>query len=156
MELAIVQSDNTAYVKLVNYVGKETLKKFGNDLGATNTMLGKETDCFGIISCSDMIIYWKSINDYLEHGKYGNLFKEWLCKPSFEIIDKKNIANHDFARKYGSFEIAYHEAGIVYDNNPYYLIILTQKNKVKNKNQFINMTAKQIHKIHKVFNAMHD
>lgn len=48
MKLSITESDNTAYVKLVNYVGKEKLQKFGNDIGALNTMKGKPTDCFGI------------------------------------------------------------------------------------------------------------
>lgn len=44
--------------------------------------------------------------------------------------------------------ILYHEGGIVYDKNPYFLIILTQKGKNKKSTKFMNQAAKKINKIH--------
>ena len=40
----------------------------------------------------------------------------------------------------------------VEDKNPYYMIILTQKIKCDDKEEFVNSTAKQLHKIHKFIN----
>lgn len=47
IRLTIVESDNAAYIKLVNYVGKDNLEKYGRNLGAEHTMEGK--DLFGLI-----------------------------------------------------------------------------------------------------------
>ncbi len=148
IRLAIVESDNTAYIKLVNYVGKDNLDKYGKELGAKHTMEGK--DLFGLINCNDMIIYYKKIKNFIESSKYGLEFQNWLANPSFEIIKKENIGNNIYVKKYGSFDIAYHEAGYVLDKNPFYLIILTQKFKCDDKEEFVNNTAKKIYEIHKI------
>lgn len=77
IKYTLVESDNTAYLKLVNYVGKETLKEYGQSLGAKFTMIGKQTDSFGIINCSDMIIYWKNVKKFIDRNDdYGNLLKK--------------------------------------------------------------------------------
>lgn len=148
IRLAIVESDNTAYIKLVNYVGKNNLEQYGKSLGATHTMEGK--DLFGLINAKDMAIYWKKIYEFLNTNPYGPIFKEYLSNPSFKIITDETLEHHNFIRKYGSWDIAYHEAGIVETDNPFYLIILTQKNKCDDKEEFVNMTAKTLMKVNKM------
>lgn len=148
IRLTIVESDNTAYIKLVNYIGKEKLKEYGLSLGAKHTMEGK--DLFGLINANDMIIYLRKLKTFIDNSIYGSKFKEWLSNPSFSIIEKENIGNNIFVKKYGSYDIAYHEVGYVNDANPFYLIILTQKFKCNDKEQFVNNTAKIIYKIHKL------
>ena len=150
IRLSIVESDNTAYIKLVNYIGKDNLKNYGKKLGAKHTMEGK--DLFGLINCDDMVIYFKKIKDFIQNSEYGKEFQDWLSNPSFEIIKSKNIGNNVFVKKYGSWDIAYHEAGYVLDKNPFYLIVLTQKCQCPDKENFINETAKQIYKIHNIIN----
>ena len=89
IKYTLVESDNTAYLKLVNYVGKETLKEYGQSLGAKFTMIGKETDSFGIINCSDMIIYWKNVKKFIDRNDdYGKttllaflVGYPYLCNP---------------------------------------------------------------------------
>lgn len=150
IRLTITESDNTAYIKLVNYVGKDNLEKYGKSLGALHTMEGK--DLFGLINCDDMVVYWKKVRDFINKSEYGKDFYNWLSNPSFFIVEPKNIDNNTFVKKYGSWDIAYHEAGYVDDENPYYMIILTQKFKCDDKEEFVNSTAKQLHKIHKFIN----
>ena len=43
-------------------------------------------------------------------------------------------------------------SSIVYDNNPYLLIILTQKNELneRKKVKYVNKVAKKIHRIHRL------
>lgn len=142
IKLCIVESDNTAYIKLINYVGKDKIEEYGKSLGATHTMEGK--DLFGLTNCIDMLIYWKEIKKYIKNGKYGNLFKEYLSNPTTKLI---NCLNNNYVRKYGSWDIAYHETGYVESDNEYYLIVLTQLNKEDYKEEFINKTAKLLDEI---------
>lgn len=149
IRLTIVESDNTAYIKLVNYVGKENLEKYGKALGALHTMEGK--DLFGLINCDDMAIYWKKVKSFIDGNTQSSSdFYNWLSNPSFSIVEPESINNNMFVKKYGSWDIAYHEAGYVEDENPFYLIILTQKFKCDDKEEFVNDTAKRLYKIHKL------
>lgn len=149
MKYSIQNSDNTAYIKLVNWIGKENLIQYGKNLGATHSLEGK--DLFGITSCNDLICYWKSFfKIQQEHPE----IKEWFLNPTYQIIQQKSIDHNEFLRKYGSFDIAYHECGIVFNKNPYFLIILTQKGESKKSKKFVNYTAKNISKIHKKLNQI--
>lgn len=148
IRLSIVESDNTAYIKLVNYIGKNNLKNYGIKLGAKHILEGK--DLFGLINCDDMVVYWKKIKDFIEHSTYGKEFYEWLSNPTFWIVEKESISNNIYVKKYGSWDIAYHEAGYVDSINPYYMIVLTQKLKCNDKEEFVNETAKKLYKINQL------
>ena len=145
LRLTIVESDNTAYLKLVELVGgKQVLKDYGNTIGAFHTMEGKESDCFGITNCTDMYIYIKNVVDYINLGSDNSkLLKEWMLNTTTKKVDR-SIINGPFMRKGGEFGIAYHEVGYVEANKPYYLIILTQLGEQDYKNEFINDVAKKI------------
>ncbi len=149
IKLTITESDNTAYLKLVDLVGKENLEKYGKSLGAEHTMEGK--DCFGIINCKDMIVYWKKVKDFIDNNKeLGSLFKSYLLNPSVKLIEDNTLEGNPFIRKYGSWDIAYHEAGYVESNRNYFMIILTQINKMPYKEKFINDSAKKILELHQI------
>lgn len=151
IRLTIVESDNTAYIKLVNYVGKDNLERYGKNLGAEHTMEGK--DLFGLINCDDMVYYWERVRKYIiDNNKYSLDFYNWLSNPSFSIIEGSSIDNNNFVKKYGSWDIAYHEVGYVEDENPFYLFVLTQKFKTDDKEEFVNETAKRLYKIHRLIN----
>lgn len=150
---SLKDSDNTAYIKLMNYVKQDELKEYGLSLGATHTLEGK--DLFGIINASDMICYLTRLYEYLNRNtKLSNELKAFMSNPSYKIIDLKNVDNNLFVRKYGSYGIAFHEVGLVYDKRPYILIILTQKNELRKsiKERYINKVAKKINKINKLIN----
>lgn len=151
IKLTIIESDNTAYLKLVDLVGKEKIKEYGLSLGAEHTMESKPTDSFGVINCKDMIIYWKEIKKFIDNNQeYGTLFKEYLLSPTVKLIQDSTLNKYSYVRKYGSWDIAYHEAG--YIDNEFFMIILTQLNRFKYKEEFINKTAEQLIKIHNSFN----
>ena len=139
------ESDNTAYIKLVNYVTKEKLIEFGKRLGAKHTLEGK--DLFGITNCFDMRVYWKELYRFTKEEELGKKLKSHLENPSYKIID---IFSENYYRKYGSFDIAYHECGVVEEKNPFFIFIMTQKKKKKNRDRFIRTTARKIYEIHKL------
>lgn len=142
IELCLVESDNTAYIKLVKYVGKDNLIEFGKCLGALHTLEGK--DSYGITNCLDMIIYWKELKKYIDSTENGKKIKQYLLNPSV-----KYIKNDKCVRKYGEYDINYHETGYVDTDKPYYMFVLTQINKFDYKEEFINKVAKILEDINR-------
>ena len=145
LRLTIVESDNTAYLKLVSLVGgKAVLKEYGNSLGAVHTMEGKETDSFGITNCTDMYIYMSSVIDYInKDNEYSKMLREWMLNTTTKKVISENV-NGPMLRKGGEFGVAYHEVGYVESDKPYYMIILTQLMEKDYKNKFINDAALKI------------
>ena len=151
MKLNITESDNSAYLKLVSMIGKDKIREYGLSLGAENTMIGKETDSFGITNAKDMLAYWKKVKEFIdENNEYSSLFREWLVNPSFKIVKDESINGKPFVRKYGAYDIAYHEIGYVEDERPYFLMILTQLYQKDYKEKFANKTAKLISELHEI------
>ena len=147
IRLTIVESDNTAYLKLVSLVGKDKIKEYGNDAGAIHTMEGKETDSFGLVNTTDMLIYLKKVKAFIDaNPKLGGLFKDYLLNPSYKIVNDDVVGNNKFYRKYGYYDIAYHEVGFV--NDDYYVIILIQLGTKDYRDQFINDAFKRIANLH--------
>lgn len=145
MELTLNKSDNTAYLKLIEFVGSEKLKNYGKSLNATHTLEGK--DNYGLITCKDLSYYWHCF--WILQKEYPDLVA-WTKNPNYHIIKAKSLKNKIYLRKYGSHEIAYHESGVVLDKEPYLLIILTQKGQNKKADKFINNAAKKINEIHQL------
>ena len=142
LELCLKESDNTAYIKLVKYVGKDKLIEFGKSLGALHTLEGK--DSYGIVNCLDMITYWKELISYINSTENGKKIRKYLLNPSVKYINKDG-----YIRKYGEFDIAYHETGYVEGEKPYYMFVFTQINKENYKNEFMNKVAKKLEDINK-------
>lgn len=145
IKYSLTVSDNTAYKMLMEYVGIETIKKYGNDLGAKTTMIGK--DHYGIVNTLDYSIYFKHLLDLRKkHNFFNDIFNYLINKD--RIIFKKSVGNNKIASKGGVWDIAYHDGGIVFDSVPFIICIFTQKGKLKNRKSFINKIAKEIYELH--------
>ena len=146
IRLCIVESDNEAYIKLVDLVGKDAIKEYGNKLGAIHTMEG--VDSYGITNANDLKCYFSEIKRFIdENNKYSEEFKNYLLNPSYKIV-KDNTK--PFIRKYGEYGIAYHEVGYVLDDSPYFMFILTQLNEFDYKDEFINNIYKKVEELHEI------
>lgn len=147
---AIVYSDNSAHAMLVDFIGKDKLKEFGNSLGATTTL--NSTDNFGQINVTDAIIYMKAINEFINNnGELGEELKSFFVQAlynSLEISELNIIAGH----KYGYYGSNYHEIGIVYDDNPYVIAILTLEGSKHNVDEIISDINQKVYELHKLFN----
>lgn len=123
VKYAVVVSDNTAHEMLVNYIGRSNLKEFGKSLGAQYTLYG--SDNFGHITASDAIIYMKAINDFINNNaELGSELMSYFLmaeQNSLELPELGISAGH----KYGEYAPYYHDIGIVYDENPYIIAILS-------------------------------
>ena len=143
VEKAISVSDNPSHHYLVNYIGKNNLINYGKSLGATYTLVGG--DNFGITSVSDQIAYMKKLYSITKDGQNEEL-------KSFFLNTRKNVLLFDgspkIMHKYGHWEQVYHNSGIVLDENPYIVTILTQEG-YKDYKKIISTISKLVYEYHK-------
>lgn len=140
INMAISISDNNAHEYLINYIGKNNLREYGVSLGAKNVLTTE--DNFGLTNVSDQIVYMKKLynltnnkNDELKKyfiNSYGNFLK---------------IDNVDVMHKYGYYGDYYHNVGIVLDDEPYIIVVLTSEAKKDYKN-IINNISKMVYDFH--------
>ena len=149
VKYAITVSDNSAHQMLVAYIGRSNLKEFGKSLGAENTLVGG--DNFGSISTNDALIYMKYLNEFINSNEeLGAELQSYFLE-----ADQNGLALDDLgiqaAHKYGEYSYYYHDIGIVYDENPYVVAILTTEGKgdFVAKVQDIN---EHIYALHRLYN----
>lgn len=148
VKYAVSVSDNSAHLMLVSYIGKNKLKDFGNELGASYTMVGNDT--FGEINGLDAIVYLKALNDFINtHPMYADELKELFInadQPYLNISDEI-VAAH----KYGNYNGNYHNIGIVYDENPYMVAILSHEGDKGHSESMIRDINERIYKLHRLY-----
>lgn len=148
VKFSIIVSDNSAYQMLVDYVGKSTIREFGSSLGASLTM--SDVDNFGYIDVADGIIYMKAINDFINSSlQLGEEFKSYFLE-----ADQNDLAMTDLgisaAHKYGQYNEFYHDIGIVYDEHPYVIAILTREGN-KNFEEIVKDINRRVYKLHLLY-----
>ena len=146
MNYAISVSDNTAHMMLIDYIGFNNLKKYGQSLGAKNILNGG--DNYGNQSASDTNIYLKRAYEVINSNENGNILKDSM------INDYQNYLKLDndikVAHKYGSYGEYFHDIGIVFDKYPYTISILTRHGK-GNYQDIIKEISKSINVIHEEY-----
>lgn len=139
----ITYSDNDSHHYLVNYIGKNTLKQYGIDLGAPNTLKG--SDNYGQTTVKDQIVYMKKLYEITKDNQ-NNELKSYFTNSQWNLL--KFNGSPDIMHKYGHYESVHHNAGIFLDENPYILVILTQEG----HGNYYNITqtiSKLIYEYHK-------
>jgi len=140
IDKAISISDNDSHHYLVNYIGKSNLKNYGISLGAYSTLSGN--DYYGNTTVKDQIIYMKKLYSVCEKhnelksyfiNNYGNYLK---------------VNDNEVMHKYGYYGKYYHDVGIVLDNEPYIIVILTNHGN-DNKKEIINNLSNLMYQYHK-------
>ena len=129
VKYAVTVSDNGAHQMLVNYIGFNNLKNYGNSLGAKNTLIGG--DNFGQIDVNDSIIYLTELYNFIEeNSNLSEELKSYFVESDENFLkDEEN--NIEAATKYGEYGNIFHNNGIVYAENPYLLSVLTNLGKKK-------------------------
>ncbi len=118
---AISVSDNSAHLMLLDYIGFNTLKEYGESLGAKVILTGG--DNYGNQTAEDTNIYLKEAYKIItENEEYGPFLKSIMDN------NERNAFNTDTIKiyhKYGSYADNYHDIGLSLEKNPYTISILT-------------------------------
>lgn len=147
MNYALSVSDNTAHVMLVDYIGYNNLRDYGKSLGATAILTGVGNEKYGNQTASDTNIYLKKAYEIMQEEN-GQILKEFMVNDyqnHLTLDNEKNIAH-----KYGSYNNYFHNIGIVFDENPYTISILTMHGN-DNYQEIIKNIHTKINDIHQVF-----
>jgi beta-lactamase class A len=146
---AIMYSDNSAHFMLSDYIGVSNLRSYGQALGAKNILTGGDT--FGNQSASDTNIYLHHAYEIINSGsEYGKLLKEYMTNTYYNSLYLTDEEDNNVAHKYGWYSNYYHDIGIVYEDYPYYVSILTNHGKGDYKT-VVNNIHKKINELHHLF-----
>ena len=146
VKYSIIYSDNSAHQMIVSYIGRNNLKEFGKSLGAVNTLNG--SDNFGHTSAADGSIYMKKLNEFFDdNGELGQELKGYFLD---SIQKELSVNNLEVANKYGMYKKYYHNMGIVYDEHPYVISIMTLEG-YNDKYTIINDISLKVYDLHHAF-----
>ena len=144
---ALMYSDNSAHFMLSDYIGKDNIIAYGKKLGAQNILTGEDT--FGNQSATDTNIYLKHAYEIISSGsEYGKLLKRYMANTHYNSLylgEKNNVAH-----KYGWYQKYYHDIGIVYEEHPYFISILTNHGN-ENFKEIVRDIHKKINELHRLF-----
>lgn len=144
---ALKYSDNTAHFMLSEFIGISNLREYGKSLGAVNIL--NSGDSYGNQSASDTNIYLKHAYEIMKNNSnYGTFLKECMTNTYYNYLylDEENNVAH----KWGWHSIYFHDIGIIFEDNPYTLSILTTYGKDDYKT-IVNDISKKINELHHLF-----
>lgn len=137
VKYAIIYSDNSAHKMLMNYIGKDKLKEYGESLGATN-VLSKSNE-YGNVDVNDVLSYLKKLNELISvNDELKEIYME---------ANDNSLSDLDTVLSYSIYSNYNHRMGIVYDENPYIIIILTSDIKTDE----IKDISNKVNELHKEF-----
>ena len=139
VKYAIIYSDNSAHKMLMNYIGKDKLKEYGESLGATN-VLSKSNE-YGNVDVNDVLSYLKKLNELISvNDELKEIYME---------ANDNSLSDLDTVLSYSIYSNYNHRMGIVYDENPYIIIILTSDintDEIKDISNKVNELHKEFYK----------
>ena len=145
---AIHYSDNIAYAMLMNRFSRTDMLSFWNNLG-TKHIFTRNT-IWGITSAKDAYIYMKELYRFSkENNEYGTKLLNHFKKAEWKLITDKN-GKFNTANKGGWSGSAIHDIAIVFDKNPYILIIMSNLGE-SNYLPLFNETSKMVGMLHEEY-----
>lgn len=117
------RSDNAVFNEMVKKFGKTGLQNYINNLGMVNTSISENTTTPKEIGDLFEKIYKESINQNPENSKK---LLEYMTETTFENWLKRGVPSEiRVAHKYGRELHVINDAGVVYAENPYIVVIMT-------------------------------
>ena len=149
VEYAIKYSDNIAHRMLVRHFGMDNIKEFWRTKGSTSIF--ENNQMFSNFNALDGYIVMKELYKFSTENEYGEELLSFFkaAKPNFVTGDEDD----EIAHKYGWGQNALHDLTIIYDENPYILIVFTKKEQ-KTYAYFFKEVSSKVNEIHKEYNEL--
>lgn len=144
---ALNVSDNGAHYDLIHYIGVNNLKNYAkNNLGVKLTI--NDNDLFGLQTANNTNIYLKRLYYLFNNSNQGDYMKKSMIDNNTNYLNLKN--NVDIFHKYGYYGSYYHDIGLVYDNYPYTISVLTELGN-GDYQDIVNNISEKVYAIHDEF-----
>ncbi|WP_026692816.1 serine hydrolase [Peribacillus kribbensis] len=146
LQKAMVHSDNIAFIMLREKVGKQNFIKYMKSIGGTNAYPNNQN----LTSPDDLIIYTGRLYKLAETSSLAQQLVEWLKHTDYNTTIPKGIPGVQTAHKVGMIpdEKIYNDTGIVYQQMPYALSIMTRSFSYEKSQKVIADLAAIINKYH--------
>ena len=122
LNYSIEYSDNAAHNMLIDRYGRENILSFWKEKG-TNAIFTANNN-WGVTNAHDAVIYMSELyNFYIDNKEYGEEAMNNFLIANPKFIKGKN--NYQVANKSGWSGTAIHDVSIVFANNPYIVVALS-------------------------------
>ena len=144
---AIIHSDNAAHNMLMDRYGRINMYNFWSEKGTKSIF--RTNNNWGVTNANDASIYMLELYRYYNtdtqlSNELMDNFINVIFKPLSGRDGKKNTAN-----KSGWTGSVFHDAAIVFDDNPYVLVVLS--NTGGNYSYLFDLTSKLVSNIHRSY-----
>ena len=145
MSLLLKYNDYIAFNELKSEYGISMLKKLAKSLDTTAMRSDVNT-----ATVNDLGKVMKAVYDFIESdAEYADMMKEAMLSSTHSEMISYGVSPKKAAHQYGWGEEAYHDMGIVYDEHPYVLVIMTDMDEGSEEiNKYIQKVAAKIDEIH--------
>ena len=142
---SIRNSDNAAHNMLMDKYGKNNMLNFWKDLGTNVIFTG--SDNWGMINSHDATIYMSELyRFYLSNETYGTELMNNFINAKTKFISGKN--NYIVANKTGWSGNSQHDVAIVFADNPYIVVALSNLGMNDNYMYYFNRVNDLSYKLH--------
>lgn len=148
VQYALEYSDNVAFGELRAVFGYTYFYSAASKIGVTSM-----SSSFNNLSAADAGKFLKEIYSFIESGdKYGTMMKNSMLTANYRVLIPAAVSPKPVAHKYGWDINSYHDMGIVYDEHPYIIVIMTDLDEGNSTaRSFINGVVSTVDKIHTNF-----
>lgn len=148
IEYVIHDSDNIAYAMLMNRFSRENILNFWQGLG-TQSIYTLDT-IWGVTSAKDAGIYMQELyRFYLENDLYGTKLMDKFMNAGWKLITNRE-GEFRTANKGGWAGTAIHDVAIVFEENPYILVVMSNMG-TGNYQPLFQTTSQLVGEIHEAY-----
>ena len=145
IEYSIVHSDNAAHNMLMDRYGRNNMLEFWKDKGTS--VIFTENNNWGVLNAHDASIYMEELYKfYLDNEEYGQELMNNFINAKTKFITGKN--GYKVANKSGWSGSAIHDVAIVFADNPYILIALSNLGNTNEYAGYFNKANDLAYRLH--------
>lgn len=150
LELMIIDSDNIAYLLLLNEFGSKNSREYWLNHGATTTY--KSGGSWGSINAKDGLTYMKRLYSFYREDKhYGTKLMDLFRRARFRFLFS-STKNTEIAHKSGCASASVNDLSIVFDEQPFIFVVLTRKDAFNTSYMpFFSKISDQIYSFHEYY-----
>lgn len=143
---SVIYSDNSAHLMLNNKYGVQNIREYWQNKGTTS--IYETNSPWGNLNANDATIYMEELyNYYLTNTSGSNELIDYF-KSAWKVISAPD--NIVIANKTGWSNNSLHDAAIVFDDNPYILVVLSNRG-YSEYSSYFNQISNLVYSFHHAY-----
>ena len=150
IEPTIRVSNNFTYERLVKKIGIKNFREYAASVGMYYSKDLSDSRYYIITSGVEQLVIWQKLWQFINNDERGSKLKEFFINDNDRYIDIDDSLTT--MHKYGYAAGWFHDVGIIFDENPYIVIVLT-KEANNNYKKIINDLSIRVNALHKAVHS---